>query len=154
MQQDVAAREGGLGALAGAGWNRQNQVGVAACMLLVLISSVTTPLAYRPKQDFVAAQEFVESTRQPGEAVIAVGLATFPYTEYLAPSWLTATSAEDIRAIHRTAKGTWVLSTLRAQLQTSYPDIDRLIHDEFDLVAEFHGSVSDGEILVFHLRGS
>ena len=143
-----------LGALAGAGWHRQNQIGVAACMLLVLISSVTTPLAYRPKQDFVAAQQFVESSRQPGEAVIAVGLATFPYTEYLAPSWLTATSAEDIRAIHRTAKGTWVLSTLRAQLQTSYPDIDRLIHDEFDLVAEFHGSVSDGEILVFHLRGS
>ena len=145
----ISIAAGALASLAGVGARRQPYVSFASCVAVIVLSASTTPFAYRPKQDFVGAREFVERQRRPDDVVVAVGLASVPYTQYFAPTYETAATVAELRALQQGASRTWVMSTLQKQLSTIHPDLEHVLGQEFELSPRFDGSLVDGEILVY-----
>lgn len=133
---------------------RGTVLGTAFAAGLVLISALAVPLAYRPKQDFAGALAFVESQRQPGDAVAMSGLATMPYTRLYDTDWQDVTSVEALDAVRARANRTWFVFTLSAHLQAVRPELLAKVQQEFELVRQFDGSVGDGAIWVYRAHGS
>ncbi len=98
--------------------------GPAVAVLLILASATTVPTAWLPKQDYLGARGFIEAERQPGDAVVTVGLATYPYRAFYHAGWEAAESVEALNAIRARAKRTWVMYTMpsscKATIQTSW----------------------------------
>ena len=60
--------------------------GYALAGLIILASAATVPRCYAlPKQDFTGARDYVSLQREPGDAVITIGLAEHAYREYYPP---------------------------------------------------------------------
>jgi hypothetical protein len=73
--------------------------GSAVALLLILASATTVPTAWLPKQDYLGARGFIEAERRPGDAVVTVGLATYPYRAFYHTGWKAAESVEALNAI-------------------------------------------------------
>ena len=59
----------------------------SACGLAVFCSLLVLVRNYRyPKHDFVGARNFVDAARKPEDAVATIGLATYAFSKYYAPS--------------------------------------------------------------------
>jgi 4-amino-4-deoxy-L-arabinose transferase-like glycosyltransferase len=123
-------------------------LGDALCIGLVLVSAVSVPFAYGPKQDYEGALEFIETKKEPGDAVVTVGLATFPYQFYYKVDWKEAETLEALNIIRSQARRTWLLYTLPVQLKSLYPEITATIQSDFKVMRSFYGTLGDGTIFV------
>jgi hypothetical protein len=128
--------------------------GPAAALLLILASATTVPTAWLPKQDYLGARGFVETERQPGDAIVTVGLATYPYRAFYHAGWEAAESVETLNAIRARAKRTWVIYTIPLQLQGNHPEIMALIEEDFTVVRKFRGTLNGGTIYVCRADGA
>ena len=118
---------------------------VAAATLVVLLSAATVPQNYRyPKQDFTGARDYVEQNREPGDPVVAVGLASFVYKDYYAPEWDVAEDAETLKELQQRAPSPWLIYTLPIQVETYRPDIWEIIQAEYEPVKIFPGTLQGG----------
>lgn len=124
----------------------------AALALLVAGSAVTLPRAYRPKQDYLSARDFIERERASGDAVVTVDLTRFPYERYLATGWLTAGSADELEAIERRHGRTWVVYTFPARLSATEPALWSRLQHSYRTAATFPGTVGGGAVIVM-VRG-
>lgn len=116
---------------------------------LILLSMASLPSLYRyPKQDFEGALAYVEQHRQPGEAVVTVGLASVPYKRYYAPQLQAVKTLDDLNAVRARSRATWLLYTFPIHLNSRHPDILASIRSDFRVVKVFPGSVGDGAIHV------
>lgn len=126
------------------------RIGVALTAGLILLSAASLPIAYRyPKQDYQGALAFVEQRRQPGEAVVAVGLASLPYQRFYAPYLDAIRSLDELNAIRSRSRATWLLYTFPIHLRSRHPDILDSVGSNFRLVKIFPGTVGDGAIYVW-----
>ncbi|HEU4564187.1 MAG TPA: hypothetical protein VFS05_06055, partial [Gemmatimonadaceae bacterium] len=131
---------------------RAAALATAALLLAVAGSAVTLPRAYRPKQDYVSARDFIERARAAGDAVVTVDLTRFPYERYLATGWLTAASADELEAIERRHGRTWVVYTFPARLSATEPALWSRLQHAYRTAATFPGTVGGGAVIVM-VRG-
>jgi len=124
------------------------KVGSALCTGMILVSAISVPLAYGPKQDYEGAMDFVESQKEPVDAIVTVGLAGYAYKEFFKTDWEEADTLEALDLIRSRAKRTWVLFTLAPVLQSRHPDIANSLRHDYDIIREFHGTLAEGTIFV------
>ena len=133
------------------GWSRTASVrfsaGVAVLVALVLAS--TAVRAYGPKQDFVGAKQLVTEARQPGESVVSVGLARLPYALHYAPEWQVAETAGEVRSIRDTSSRVWLVYTFTVHMASDYPEILKLVQEEFEPMGRFDGTLAGGSVFVY-----
>ena len=123
-------------------------VGTAVTLLIITASAFTVPRNYSlPKQDFTGARTFVELNRQPGDAVVSVGLAGMDYGHY-APHWSVAKTESELETIRRGQKSTWLIYTLPIHVKAWLPEIWNTIETDFEVVRVFRGTLSDGDVYV------
>lgn len=122
---------------------------LALTMSAIALSAVSLPGAYRPKQDFVGARDFINQARGPGDAVAVVGLAAFPYRSYFAPEWETVESLAQLNAVRVRSKRTWLVYMFPLHMEAVHSDILAVARREFALVRSFEGSLNGGTIFVY-----
>ncbi len=147
-------KDGVKGGLNGAAYERlATRAGMVLVCLITIASAATLPRNYRlPKQDFTGARDYVERQRQPGDAVVAVGLAGMDYGRYFAPHWSVAETQSELESIRQAHKKVWLVYTLPIQVKAYRPDIWRIIEQDFEIVKVFPGTLGDGEVYVCRLR--
>ncbi len=124
-------------------------VGSAAVCLIIAASAVTVPRNYRlPKQNFSGARDFVEQQRQPGDAVVAVGLAGMDYGRYFAPQWSVAQDRAELDALRQKHTSVWLVYTLPIEVKAYRPDVWQAIEQDFEIVQVFPGTLGGGEVFV------
>jgi hypothetical protein len=92
---------------------------------------------------------YVETNKVLGDAVIAVGLAEFPYKEYYRTDWSVARNVEEFNAIRSGAQRTWVVFTMPMHLQAYFPAIMETTKAEFSMMKSFPGTLGDGTVFVY-----
>ena len=123
----------------------------AAIVGLIALMAHSLKYVYRPKQDFAGARDFVNQAKEPGDAVVIVGVATLPYRMYYAPEWPSASSLEELEAIRARSQRTWLLYTLPVEMESMHPDILGEVQREFHLIRTFDGSLGGGSIFVYRV---
>lgn len=126
----------------------RERVGLVFCTGLVVLSALSVPFAYGPKQDFQGALAYVEDRRQPNDAVVTVGLATFPYKNLYKTDWDEIETLSALNDVRARSKRTWLIYTIPIQLQDSFPEIDASIRKDFKEVKQFYGTLSGGAVFV------
>lgn len=121
---------------------------LAACtaFMLVTASAATVPRCYRyPKQDFIGARDYVDQSRTPQEAAVAVGTAALVYKIYYAPNWVSVETAHDLESLQQASSfSPWLVYTLPIEVKTYRPDIWRIIETEYRPVKVFPGTLQGG----------
>jgi len=129
-----------------------DQLGIMATMTGVFVSLFLLPLNYRyPKQDFVGAHAFVESSRAADDRVASFGLAADAFSGYYAPDWevvKTRGQLDRLRAGHRA----WLVYAFPGRTAQSYPDIMDSVATNFDFIQAFPGTLGHGDVLVYRSR--
>jgi hypothetical protein len=125
-----------------------DRVAVVGAWAVALLSLVTVPRAWGPKQQFRAAYDFVERERQPGDEVMALDIASEVYQlRGWASTWHLAPSLSALSEAERTARRTWIVYTLPARLRAMAPELfQHLSAPRYQVVRIFPASVGGGEI--------
>jgi len=129
---------------------RQRARGLATLSMaaLVAVSAVRMPRAWGPKQDFEGARAFVAETAADPDAVVTVGMTSFPYQEYLETDWQAADRLAELLAIEADHPRTWVVYTFPTRLRALHPDIWERLQRRYRVAAEFPGTVGGGAVVV------
>lgn len=127
---------------------RSVPLGAAFSTALIAASAISLPSAYGPKQDYLGALSFVEASKEPADAVVTVGLATFAYKSLYKVDWEAAETLTALNSIRSRTTRTWVLYTLRPVLESASPDIMASIQRDFRVVKQFPGTLGAGTIFV------
>ena len=131
---------------------RGNTLATVGAVLVIVASALTVPRAWRPKQDFEGARDFVERARAPGDAIVTVSLTTYPYSEWLGRDWAGLGNLEQLKAVERTHPSTWVLYTFPIRLRTMLPGIWERLTVAYDTAAVYPGTIGGGDIVVMKFR--
>jgi 4-amino-4-deoxy-L-arabinose transferase-like glycosyltransferase len=123
-------------------------LGTAGCLLMCIAASLALGRAYGPKQDFVGARSFVESQRQPGDAVAMVGLAPLTYRNFYVTDWTEVTTLDELNRLRASASRTWLVYTFPTHVRSVHPEILDAADREFELRRQFYGTVGDGTVYV------
>jgi len=115
---------------------------------LILVSALSVPRAYAPKQDFVAALKFIEANKKPGDTVAMVGLVAFGYKNLYRRDWQEVETVNELDFIRSHSKHTWLLYSFPTHVVAVYPEIMREIKKDFHIVKKFPGTIGDGSIFV------
>jgi mannosyltransferase len=121
---------------------------VSLCCGFILISVVSIPPAYRPKQDFVGALTYVQQNRNAGDAVVTVGTISTPYAKFFKTDFIPVKSQQNLQEIASGAKRTWVLYMIPEDVRALYPEIMASIEKNFKLVKVFPSPLADGAIFI------
>lgn len=123
-------------------------IGTALWLGLFLASARSLHNAYGPKQDFAGAWAFVEAHKEPGDAVVTVGLAAIPYRILYHVDAEEVKNAEALDAVRARARRIWLLYTLKFQFADLGPELQHDIERDFVVEKQFPGSLGDGTIFV------
>lgn len=126
-------------------------MGTGLSMMVILGSAMSVPAVYAPKQDYRSALSYVERHRNSEDAVVAVGLARFPYKQFFETNWTTADTLRELNAIRARADRTWVVMTMPMHLEAYAPDIWSSLTTEFLLQTMFPGTLGDGTVYVYRV---
>jgi mannosyltransferase len=127
---------------------RQLDFGLILCVGMILVSVLSVPFAYGPKQDYQGAYDFVKAHEQPGDAVVTVDLASFVFQDLYQANWTDVTSLNQLNKIRNQTNRTWLVYTFSTVLESVYPGIMTAIQNDFTVEKEFRGTVGDGMIYV------
>ncbi len=122
--------------------------GIAVCLLLIVAAAVSVPKVYGPKQDYEGAMAFVTAQRQPGDAVVTASIAALPYKNYFHTDWQVIEDAAALSATRSRADRTWFVYTFPPVLQAVLPEVMASLNEDFQVVAQFPGTVSGGTVYV------
>jgi hypothetical protein len=119
------------------------------CAGMVLVSAVSVPAAFAPKQDYEGAMAFVEAERQPGDSVLMAGLIAYPYENLYKPPWQKVTTLQELNTVRAASKRTIVVYTLEPVLFSMQPEIAASVKSEFRLLHKFPGTLENGTVYVY-----
>ncbi|MDZ4863058.1 MAG: glycosyltransferase family 39 protein [Gemmatimonadota bacterium] len=131
---------------------RGRTLALAGGVLAVLGGLVLAPRAWGPKQDYEGAVRFVEANAAPADARAVVDLAILPVQQWLGRDWPavgTVGALDSLAAVH---PRTWVMTTFPIRLQSVAPELAGWLHQRYDTMAVFHGTVNGGDIAVLASR--
>jgi len=127
---------------------RSTALATVGTLLIAVAMARSIPYVYRPKQDYEGAKRFVETDRQPGDAVTSAGVAALAFRAYYAPEWHTVSTLAELDAIRAVSARTWLLYTLPIEMANTYPEIYESARTDFKVIRTFDGSLGDGAIYV------
>jgi hypothetical protein len=127
---------------------RSSQLSTALFIVIILVSAVSVPAAYGPKQDYLAALRFVETNKSPGDVVVTVGSATFVYQDYYQSGYEAVEDIKELNLIRKKAKTVWIIYTFPFYLKAAYPEIMAVIQGDFRVVRKFNGTLNGGTIYI------
>ena len=123
--------------------------GTALVALLVIVSAVSLVRNYHhPKQDYGAALQFVETSRETGEPVAVAGGIGYVYRVYYGKSWTQVDTGPQLEAIRSQGRRVWVLYTFPMYLERKSPELMAAIQRECTVQQVFPGTVGGGDIVV------
>jgi hypothetical protein len=123
--------------------------GVAFALLMIAASLVTVPRNYAmPKQDFSGAKRFVDGRMEPGDRVVAVGLAGDMYSRYFAPDWPVTDETAELEKLQGKGNNLWLVYTLPFQIEAFHPELWQMIQQKYEVVRTFPGTLNGGEVVV------
>lgn len=126
--------------------------GATVAALLVAGAVVTLPRAFAlPKQDFPGARDYVLRERAPGETVVTVGLARFPYQHYYSAPFVPVDDVAGLSAAIPVGAGGYVLDTFPVFLESRTPELAAEIHRRGREVARFRGAKGGGDVVVYRV---
>lgn len=126
---------------------------IAGSILMIVTSIPLLATNYgAPKQELRAALTFIEHGRQPGDAVMTVGLAQLPFGDYLAPDWPHISSYAEFDAAMRASDTVWIVAAFPEHLRTTYPEIAGRLAADFDIAEQFSGTLSGGDVVIYRRR--
>ena len=127
-----------------------NMVAVAGACAVALLSLITVPRAWLPKQQFRAAMDYVEEQRRPGDGMVALDVAGWVYLlRGWGNNWGFTTSQTMLGDSERTVSRTWVVYTLPARLKAVAPEVfEHVSTPRYRVVRTFPATVGGGEIQV------
>jgi 4-amino-4-deoxy-L-arabinose transferase-like glycosyltransferase len=135
----------------GANWS--TKAGYALAGLMIAASITTIPRVYAlPKQDFTGARDYVEHQLVPGDTVATAGLAAHAYSDYYAPNWTVVQTGDELIALTRKGKRTFLVYTLPVDMRAAHPDIWKILQNDFETVKIFPGTLGGGEVYVCRAR--
>lgn len=123
-------------------------LGVTMCASMILVSALSVPFAYGPKQDYGSALEYIQENLQPGDLVVTTYLADFVYEQYYQTGWQAVDSLVDLNELRAQANRTWLVYTFLPVLESVNPEIVESIEQDFQVLKEFPGSVGSGDVVV------
>jgi len=121
---------------------------IAGASVVVLASALTVPRAWRPKQDFVAAADFLQRSSGPKDAVVTLGVTNEPLRRYLGVVADSLDRIEELQQVEAAHARTWVVVTFPVLFEARQPDVAAWLRDRYDTAAVFSGSVGGGDIIV------
>ena len=127
-------------------------VATGGAILAILASAFTLPRAWRPKQDFLAAERFVDQARSAADAVVTVDLTEYPYLRWRQRDWAAARSLPGLQTLEREHPRTWLLYTFPVRLSVVQPGIWQRLAAAYDTAAVFPGTVGGGAVVVMVSR--
>jgi hypothetical protein len=116
---------------------------------MVLVSAISVPAAFGPKQDYEGAMAFVGAERQPGDAVLMAGLIAYPYQNLYKPPWQKVSTLEELNTVRAASKRTIVVYTLEPVLLSMQPEIAASVKSDFRLLHKFPGTLENGTVYVY-----
>jgi 4-amino-4-deoxy-L-arabinose transferase-like glycosyltransferase len=128
--------------------NSRSWGGIALPVGLILVSALSVPLAYGPKQDYGGALNFLNNNLMPGDSVVTVFLTEFVYQDFYKTDWEAVDSFEELNAIRDRSNRTWLIYTFPPVIEAIHPELMTSIQREFNLVEQFGGTVSNGTVYV------
>jgi hypothetical protein len=124
-------------------------LGLAAGITAICASLVLLPKNYRfPKQDFAGALAFIKQQSSVGDQVATLGLATAPFEEYYKPNWSVVENLRDLQDLRKSTGNAWVVYSFSAHTRGHYPEVMKVLSEDFSVAAEFPGSLGDGDVYV------
>lgn len=124
------------------------RVGLIMAAGMVLVSALSVPFVYGPKQDYQAALVYVQANQQPGDAVAVVGLAEFTYKNFYPTDWQVIESVDQLDRLRAGAAHAWLVYTFPPEVEAVYPDVMARITQDFILQQKFPGTLRNGTIYV------
>jgi len=125
--------------------------GMIVCLILIALSAAGVRKVYAPKQDFVAAQNFIEQNRLPADVVGTVGRISFVYQDFYHLPYRKLETPGALRSA-MSSGNTWVLYIFPEDVRTLYPQVLSTLESDFDLVKTFEGTLNGGTVYVRHSR--
>lgn len=127
---------------------KATKLGTLGCCIVAAASLTTVPAAWRPKQDFVNAREYVTDAAVAGDAVAVVDLARFPFESWMNTGWTVVESDSALASLEETHRRVWVLYTFPTRLRAVHPELWSRLRGDYQEAARFTGSVGDGDVVV------
>ena len=124
------------------------RLATAGAGVLMLLSLLMVPKAWAPKQDFIGAMEWVESNRDPDDAVVTLGYGHIPFEEYLHAGWLWAADEQELESIESRHPRTWVVYFFPGHFREVQPRLYGRLEQDYTPAQEFSGTVRGGSVLV------
>ncbi len=122
--------------------------GALLCAGIVAVSLLSLRHVYAPKQSFSAAIELIEQQQQPGDRIVTVGIAEFPFNAYYGKDWANVKTTAELDSLGSVAGRTWLVYTMPVQAEGAYPDILARIGRDYRVVERFYGSLNGGAVIV------
>ena len=124
------------------------RLGTPLAVGLVVLSALSVPFAYGPKQDFGSAIEYLRLNRRPGDAIVTVDLASWVYGNYYNAGWTPVESGGELAAVRASVQRTWLVYTLEPVLAAQFPQVLAMVKRDFRVVRTFPGTLRNGEVVV------
>lgn len=146
----LAAIRGGFAMVRALVPRHPERVATSGAVAVALLSLLTVPRAWQPKQQFRAALDFVEREARGDDAKVAVDIVSNVFAmRGWAREWYEARSAGMLSRVEQDAGRTWVVYTLPTRLRAVAPDVWELVAPpRYDVVRVFPATVGGGEIHV------
>ena len=128
--------------------SRRSILLIGSC--IALAGAMLIPAAWKPKQDFVGAAEFIAQHRSAGDAVLCMVGAGFPLRVFLGLGCESILSLPKLERIEARHERIWMIYTLPVQFEAQAPKIWKRLQGSSDYVKirEFDGSLNGGDIIV------
>ena len=135
--------------------NLEKRLVAMGLIVLFAAASFRLPAVWTlPKQDFVGAANGARAEALPGEPILTVGLATFPYTAWMKTGFEGVETVEALdRALDSSpTRSALVIDTLPIFLAARSPELARRVHQEGRLIRAFPGSIGGAEVSLRRLE--
>jgi uncharacterized membrane protein len=117
-------------------------------LIIALAASTMVPGAWKPKQDFVAAAEFISSHRVPGDAVVCTAATFTPLHDYLGMDCQRVVTSNELDKLEKEHARTWLLYTLPVPFQSGFPDLWSKVQNDYTSITKFRSTVGGGDIVI------
>lgn len=146
----LLALRGGFALTSWLAGRHKRRLAIAGALGVAGLSALTVPRAWQPKQQFGAAQRFIEDRRLQGDVVVAVDVAAFSYQMRRDPPlWHFTAALDSVVALERSARRVWVVYTFAARLRALHPELlERLSRPPYQIARVFPATVGGGELTV------
>jgi hypothetical protein len=126
------------------------RVALAGALGVAALSALTVPRAWAPKQQFQRAAQFVEASRKPGDATVAIDAAAAVYAMYPPrEGWVLTSSVDSLMRLERDHGRVWAIYTFVPRLRGLHPELARRLESPpYQVQRVFPASVGGGEIHV------